>query len=178
MLEVKDGKALIISEKIIESRPYSYITNVWIVTWENSDLRAYLNGEFYNSFKSTHKSRISTTTVKNNDNQWYGTPGGADTQDKIFLLSLEEVVKYFGDSGKLKNRPANDVHVFRDEFNDKRNVGRWWWLRSPGNRSNYAAYVGRDGTVFVNGEDVSGMVVCDGDIDDDSGVRPALWLNL
>jgi hypothetical protein len=29
--------------------------------------------------------------------------GGADTSDRIFLLSIEEVVRYFGDSGV---RPA------------------------------------------------------------------------
>jgi len=28
---------------------------------------------------------------KNPNNQWYGTNGGADTQDSIFLLSLDEV---------------------------------------------------------------------------------------
>ena len=29
---------------------------------------------------------------KNLDNQWYGSKGGADTMDSVFLLSFEEVL--------------------------------------------------------------------------------------
>lgn len=45
----------------------------------------------------------------------------------------------------------------------------WWWLRSPGYSSNFAAFVFSDGDVFGNGEDVSFS---------NGAVRPALLLNI
>jgi len=106
VLEVSDGKALLLSEQLLEPGRYN---DRWDqVTWRSCSLRWYLNGDFYDkTFSEAEKSRIAETTVINNDNQWYGTPGGSDTTDKIFILSIEEVVKYFGDSGQLKNRPSD-----------------------------------------------------------------------
>jgi len=154
-------------------------------------LRQYLNGEFFeNTFTAAEKARIATTQVKNDDNQWQGTAGGNDTTDKVFLLSLEEVVKYFGDSGELANWPGF-VWVMADQYDSVRvactQSGRvsWWWLRSPGYFSSWAVRVLGDGRVHVGGRGV--------DRDDDDvvvynditynlsaggGVRPALWLNL
>ena len=99
VLEVSDGKALLLSEGIIEKRPYhrTYAD----ITWKGSDLREYLNGEYYNSFAPEDRERIAETLVTNADNPWFGTPGGNDTTDRIFLLSLDELVQYFGDSGQL-----------------------------------------------------------------------------
>jgi len=78
VLEVKDGKALLITENIIELRKY-HSTNTSI-TWETCDLRKYLNGEFYNNtFSEEEKKQIAEITVKNDDNPKRGTPGGNDT---------------------------------------------------------------------------------------------------
>ena len=70
--------------------------------------------------------------MTNDDNPWYGTRGGNTTTDKIFLLSLEEVVKFFGDSGDLKNRKGwyweNGNFVLKDgqgyAINDQYNSTR------------------------------------------------------
>lgn len=48
VLEIKGGKALILSERILEQRAYNH-TNTDI-TWANCSLREYLNGDFYDSF--------------------------------------------------------------------------------------------------------------------------------
>ena len=82
MLDIEDGKALIISEYILEER--SHHTNSTAITWETSFIRQYLNGEFYdNTFSATEKARIVEAMVINNDNPGYGTAGGNDTTDKI-----------------------------------------------------------------------------------------------
>ena len=48
-------------------------------------------------------------TNKNPNNPWYGSMGGEDTQDKIFLLTIEDVVcKYFGDSSRLLYNPSKN----------------------------------------------------------------------
>jgi hypothetical protein len=180
VLEVSDGKALIMTDKLIGFSTRYHGANE-PVTWADCDLRAYLNGAFYNSFPDADRARIAATQNANNDNPWYddGTRGigGADTTDKIFLLSLEEVVKYFGDSGQLANQPQSDVYRIDnidDAYNDARiaydtNGEDWpWWLRSPGASGNGAASVSMDGQIYVRGNEVT------------SGgyIRPALWLSL
>ena len=135
VLDMKDNKALVITEYIIEQRPYHDAYKD--ITWADCSLRKYLNGEFYDKFNSTDKSRIIKIKNKNLDNQWYGSKGGIDTQDSIFLLSLEEAAcKYFGDSSSnLYNKGKNQKYWFerKDENNIKRLAKRecdnWysWW---------------------------------------------------
>jgi hypothetical protein len=217
VLEVSGGKALLLSEYVLEHRAYNgeyhngeYHENMTLeelealaTTWADCDLRAYLNGEFLNSFSQSDRERIAETRNDNQDNQWfyaeamasgdnwwiqYAPRGGADTSDRIFLLSLEEVAKYFGDSGQLRNRPNNDIYWIDDQYNEAR-VARclsscpyddyhsdggygsasWWWLRSPGSYSIGAANVYFDGNINVGGDVINGW---------SAGVRPALWLNL
>jgi hypothetical protein len=173
VLDVQEGRALLLTKAIIEKRPYhSSNTNT---TWEKCALRQYLNGDFLANSFGAEKSRIAQVTNANPDNQWFGTAGGNSTPDRVFLLSIGEVVKYFGDSGQLKNRPRKDSWWISDQYNSKRiakygNRAWWWWLRSPGNRSHDAAYVGRGGNLYIYGyyDLLSG----------EGGVRPALWLNL
>jgi hypothetical protein len=180
VLDVRNNKALLISEKTLETRPYNdkYVD----VTWETCAIRQYLNGEFYDKL-GAEKSAIAETRNNNPSNPWYGTAGGNATTDKVFLLSLDEVVKYFGDSGALANRRRKDWEgsaksdgacVF-DQYNNariaKNNSGEtsWWWLRSPGCRGYNAASIDScHGYIHVLGDSVSGT----------NGVRPALWLKL
>jgi hypothetical protein len=197
VLDVRDGKALIITDKVIGVRAYN--VEYKPITWADCTLRAWLNGGFYDSFNAADKARIAETRNANKDNEWYypmlaagNMPealqddwdvkylpkGGADTTDKVFLLSLEEVVRYFGDSGQLANPPEGvatwDIWRIDDQYNDARIAyesdgnASWWWLRSPGDNSCDAAAVYGDGWVGVTGLDV----------DFNDGVRPALWLNL
>lgn len=175
VLDVQNGKALLLAEEILEKRRYH---SGWTeVTWKDCELRKYLNGEFLGTFSSQEQSRIVQTENTNADNQWYGTPGGSSTSDKVFLLSIEEVIKYFGDSGRLRKGPKNAPVLFQwieDQYNSARRAGyggkrAWWWLRSPGNSDGRAADVYDDGSLYLIGYNVS---------NGEGGVRPALWLNL
>jgi len=172
VLDIQDGKALLLSSKIVEKRAYHQSNKD--ITWAACDLRHYLNCEFYDSF-GEGKSRIAEANIMTSNNPWFGTDGGAETNDKVFLLSIEEVVKYFGDSGQLKNHPDGALYI-DDEYNptriatDEHGKALWWWLRSPGISSNYVAYVGNDGNVDVYG--LYNIAWSGG------GVLPALWLNL
>ena len=175
VLDVQNGMALILSERVIEERAYNEIPfETYIgVTWETCTLREYLNGEFYNRFNAKEKARIVKTRAPNNDNPWYVTRGGNATDDYIFLLSLEELVKYYGDTGRLRSRPSGEEGI-DDRFSIVRiaenTAGKlsWWWLRSPGSHGKLAAGVHTDGWVNVLGYYVDGS----------GGVRPALWLKL
>ncbi|MDR1135440.1 MAG: DUF6273 domain-containing protein [Clostridiales Family XIII bacterium] len=172
VLDIQGDKALLLTEDIIEQRPYNVQDED--VTWKNCTLRQYLNDEFFNTFSRQERAKILETRNANPNNQFYGTKGGESTVDKVFLLSINEVVKYFGDSGNLENLRGKRMWIIRDQYNDKRmakyrNVGAWWWLRSPGYNGISAANVHNDG-----GLDVLGSLV----YNDYGGVRPALWLNL
>jgi hypothetical protein len=195
VLEVSGGKALLLSEKVLEWRAYQ--NDGSSATWAQSDMRAYLNGEFYDSFSASDRARIAETYVITDDNPWFYTQamasgddlwvqdaprGGADTYDRIFLLSLEEVARCFGDSGQLAGGNPGSSWYISDRYDSARiaytavaspwgdpaNTSWWWWLRSPGYAGNYAAGVYYGGIVYVYGY----YAVARG------GVRPAMWVNL
>jgi hypothetical protein len=166
VLEVSDDKVLLLSEYVIEYKPYH--NSKTDITWAQCDLRSYLNGEFLNSFSDDDKLLIAKTENTNSNNPWSGVPGGNLTDDYFFLLSVEDVLKYFGDSGEL-NSPNESA-----QYNDARKAyerdsteSEWWWLRSPGYHGDQAASIGRGGS--LNGTSVSNV---------GGGIRPALWLNL
>ena len=183
VLDVQGDKALILTENIIEKREYNKERKD--ITWEICTLREYLNGEFLQKFTKEEQQRIEEVRVKNNDNLWYGKKGGENTIDKVFLLSLEEADKYFGNSGDYQNKrrkknedgkffTASDGYCFSNDHDSERiakydNEACSWWLRSPGNGGHIAARVYPEGIVTVYGI----IVGCIG-----IGVRPALWLKL
>ena len=172
VLEVKNNRVLLLSEKVAELKPYN--KKFIDVTWETSSLRSYLNGEFYDRFNSEEKACILETKIPNNNNPWFNTKGGNITNDRVFLLSLGEVVKYFGDSGQLSGRQG-EIRRIKDEFNSARiaknadGSDSWWWLRSSGFYGLNAVYVNPGGWIYVDGNNVHLY---------GGGVRPALWLNL
>ncbi len=183
VLDIQNNKALIITEDIIEQRVYHDAYKD--ITWAECSLRKYLNNEFYNQFTEADKSRIIPVLNKNPDNQWYGSKGGADTRDSIFLLSLEEVTcQYFGDSSsKLHNPGKNQRYWFqrKDENNSKRIAinkndkwCHWWWLRSPGRVNVKAVYIHPDGNIGIQGNNILKGNIAEGKCR--GGVRPALWL--
>jgi hypothetical protein len=190
VLDIQNNTALIITENIIETR--SYHDRYVDITWADCALRKYLNAEFYNSFATDEKPRIIPVINKNLDNQWYGTKGGKDTQDSIFLLSLDEAVcKYFGDSStKLYNRNEKHKYWFqsKDENNSKRVAAsngltnyykspyNSYWLRSPGRINKKAVYIKSTGCVGIQGNNVLENNISEPDYF--GGVRPALWLRI
>lgn len=126
------------------------------MTWENCTLRNWLNGAYLSSaFSSDEQARIVETSISNPDNSKYGTDGGNNTNDKVFLLSMDEVNKYFTSNSARKATLSDGTSVF-------------WWLRSINSRY-IAAEVYDDGS--VNGGDF--------DVDCKHGaVRPALWIDI
>ena len=94
VLAVEDGRALIVSDYAIACR--SFHDECGDITWEACTLRAWLNDEFYGeAFSKADREYILLSDVENNDNLVYGTEGGEDTEDYVFLLSLEEVRDYY-----------------------------------------------------------------------------------
>ena len=166
VLDVKEGKALLITERAIDSRQYN--EEKCDVTWQDCTLRSWLNGEFLGgAFSGSERGRISETSAENKGNAEYGTKGGPDTEDRVFCLSIDEVGSYFANDGDricFPTRCAKEDGVWTDDDGVCR-----WWLRSPGNFQDSAAYVNVVGCVNESGCVVRSV---------SNGVRPALWLKL
>lgn len=172
VLDVQDGKALLISLYALDSQPYN--RTYGSITWEECTLRNWLNSTFIETaFTEKEKAAILMTEVDNstyqNNPEWHAKVGN-NTEDKIFLLSYADVDRYFDNYEDRICTPTDyavsqgaDVRTLDDGKTD----AGWWWLRSPGETSSQASFVNVDGTRYTNR-------VGNGYL----AVRPALWIDL
>ncbi|MBO4373868.1 MAG: hypothetical protein J5829_02065 [Lachnospiraceae bacterium] len=200
VLDVDGNRVLLISRYVLEQKEYCIepYDIKWDVTWGDSTLRPWLNFDFYDmAFDDDEKKHIETTHLENKEHPFRHTEGGADTDDRVFILSFEELEKYFdlhipedwGDwsraSGDLitdatdyaKTRGLGtdivdtdtcDMYGYSHEFVGKHGVD--WWMRTPG------SYSGTE-TAFVSGSGFLGDE-CDWAVDSTRvGVRPAMWIS-
>lgn len=174
VLAKENSRVLVISDKALDRQPYnsSYTEEV---TWENCSLRKWLNGTFLNkAFSTEEQAQIQNTTVSADNNPQYSTNPGNATTDKVFLLSINEVEKYFNSDEARKCAPTAYAKAQGASTSDtcKTPSGAatcWWWLRSPGDDQSSAAYVYFGGNVFELGNYVfSGL----------NAVRPAMWISI
>ena len=164
VLDIQTDKALLLSDKALEHRPFH--NDFLDITWEQCALRQYLNKGFYNAFNHTDRSKIEKSFVPNIKNPWHNTDGGADTSDYIFLLSIEEIIKYFGDFRQYYSEWKTDPYKNARRTKNINGKPTGWWLRSSGIHNKNVAYLNADGRIFVGGDSVNRIY----------GVRPALWL--
>ena len=166
VMKKEGNQVLLLSKYVLDAKSYN---EGWgDVTWETSDIRQWLNNEFYTTaFNKAEKAKIQTSLIKNEDNSEYGTSGGNDTEDKVFLLSEKEADTLFSDEEERIAKATEYAEKSGVYVNKEK--AAWWWLRSPGYSSRDAAGVGSHGWVDRSGYNVSSYF---------DGVRPALHLNL
>lgn len=186
VLEIKENKLLLITDQILEQRDYHDKKEA--VTWEQSETRNYLNTSFIDRFSAADKERILTTENRNPDNPWYNSTGGNTTNDRAFLLSLDEVVRlYFGDSSRLLDNPKPNQRYWFDR-KDENNIKRmalfmdshwWWWTRTPGKNNKVAVYIHGDGNIGIQGNGISKTTfntLHHITKSNEGGLRPAIWI--
>lgn len=160
-----DNHALLLSRYCLDALPYN--EDGGDVTWEDSSIRAWLNGEFLESaFGGDPNGFICTAECKTKDGR-SGTDGGENTTDRIFLLAVDEVTQYFPKESS-RRAPVTEYAKEQGAEYDKNGNG-WWWLRTPGKTQDMAAGVHTAGGVNYDGRDVDRTDLC---------IRPALWLDL
>ena len=170
----KDGMSLLlISKQALDCQQYN--TSYTDVTWESCSLRKWMNGTFLNkAFNAEEQAQIQNTTVSADKNPEYNTNPGNATTDKVFLLSINEVEKYFNSDEARKCAPTAYAKAQGAYTSDSYKTASgaatcWWWLRSPGGNQYFAASVNYYGSVNYGGYAVN---------NDTDAVRPALWINL
>ena len=161
VLDVKDGKALVISKYGLINHVYHEEYNWADVTWETCTLRKWLNDTFKWAIFSAEEMKAVMLSDVSEDEDIY------DTKDKLFLLSIKEVEQYFVSDEKRLCKPTE--YAVNKGASENYYGNGCWWLRSAGYNSYYAVVVDDDGSVDCFGNDVnSGRC----------SVRPAFWLNL
>lgn len=166
--------AFVIADKAIDIAQYYSASNVEI-TWEKSALRQWLNDSFLKTaFTADEQKAVKTTTVKTADNQTSSEPGGNDTQDKIYLPSIEEMHCYdYGfsaqeDETQTRKTTSTD-YAWLGGTPFKRIAGFMsYWLRSPGTQTGYPATVGDWGNGTVKAAKAEEYL----------GVRPVMHVDL
>ena len=172
VLDKQDNKLLVISKNALDSVPYN--EEYESTTWEKCTLRKWLNGTFYKAaFNSSEQGMIKSTKVTADANPEYSTDPGNDTTDKVFLLSINEVNKYFSSDEARRCVPteyAIEQGAWTTEiYKVDGKATCCWWLRSPGDSSDHAA-----GVIIGGGVSYGGSGVGSGD----GCVRPALWIEI
>jgi len=178
ILDQTEDKLLILSKYVLIGDSFGKS-----VTWEGSSLRNALNNIFLNIwFTSEEQSRILTTTVNNDLSQGHSdasVSGGNITNDKVFLLSIAEVKKYFPDSDSrvctvTKAARSNVEIVGNGNGRVQYNSYCDWWLRSPGINSGDVAFI----DIFpINPYPIEVGTIIGGQRPSTSqGVRPAMWV--
>ena len=171
VLEKDNNRLLLLSECVLDCR--SYHDEFGTVTWEMSELRTWLNGEFKQAvFNNLEQALIMNTDLENADNRRLGTPGGLNTRDRLFLLSESDASIYFAsEERRALNAPAraSTWAVERGVQVDDAGVAMWW-LRTPGADDYAVEYMDQQGEIYESGAYA--------DISDMFGVRPAMWVAL
>lgn len=190
-IDDENNRVLAIAQSCVALMPYHLPGGA--VDWEHCTLRQWLNDSFYRALPHTIRSRVLEVENRNAANARHGTHGGGPTVDRVFLLSIDEVERYFPAPAPFDGEPAlsdlKRLHAFwRAGFQDR--LLGWWWLRSPGQDPRFAATVSStdEPTVCYEGHDVYGQMEGAEEEPDmlgapfgkpfACGVRPALWLNL
>ena len=162
VLDVKENESLLISRYGLDCRQYN---REWVgITWEDSNLRTWLNNGFIKTaFSENEIKKIKDSELENKGQSEYKTRGGNDTRDRIFCLSIYEAKQYFNSDNDRLCLPTPYARNQGVYVND--NGYCYWWLRSPGNYQRSAVIVNSNGALDLHGD-----IVHDGKYI----VRPAL----
>lgn len=165
VLRIEDGKFFLLSVYGLDVRQFD---SHWPmpftderITWLDSDLRAWLNGEFWNTAFQKEERRLIFPKRITDDGK----------TDKVRLLYWNEAEKYIKPGRKDANlTPLANAKIRKEHADSIRYCWRWdrgWWLAS------------------ISGKDKARCVVYSWQLEsisenictDHQAVRPALWLD-
>lgn len=165
VLAKDNDKILLISKYVLDFQQFNPV-NV-TTSWSLSPIRERLNGYFLDScFTPKEKESILSTSVSTYEMSATGELALNETQDRLFLLGVEECESYFVSDESRKCSPTKYAET---RTNASYSSGYCaWWLRSPAVVGvNHVAFCSGNGTVNKVGDLVLSTIM---------GVRPAMWV--
>ena len=197
MLDIQENRALLLADRMPDCIPFHNVEEN--VTWEECTLRSWLNGYgaeankqgtdyagygfIDRAFSAQEQEAILPVLCRNPANRDYGTDSGRDTEDRLFILSNEEVFEG-------ENAERYGFHASRDYDDPAKRftstlyakcMGAWWspvdkyagnsfwFMRTNGYTSRSVTYICDFGYIYSRGT----LATCS-----DAGVLPAMWIDL
>ena len=187
VLEETESEYMLISASVLDSgRPFNdlYMNS----KWDESSIRDWLNGTdeyddetgskysgtwnfFDKAFSNEDKAYLKTSSIKTPASKEYGANASGDTEDQVYLLSVDEFNKYFITASDSAETTKTIYPMgFASAYAIKRGAtaGKYdevsWWLRNPG-ADLFTLGVNRTGTVSEGGFSISNT---------DIGIRPVI----
>ena len=177
VIDKEGSKLMLISEKVLDA--HAFDTELGGAKWADSDLRAFLNGDFITSaFTADEQAKLLDTVNVTEDNATYIIDSGVDSTDKVFVLSKYEA-EHFLTRRNLgwELAKATLYSQNRDGVGGEYDHGvtvdpdygtAGWWLRDAGENDISAMYMYYYGEVCEKGTLVRNTFV---------GVRPVIWVD-
>ena len=197
IIGLEDGAAWLMADRLLDCLPWN--TEDGPVSWENSTIRSWLNGYpaeensagadyrgkgfLDTAFTAGEREAILETRVENRPNRLYGTDCGKDTEDRVFLLSNDEV--FSSDTAARNGFYAGKGHDdpakrFRSTMYAKCRGAWWssvngymgnsfWFMRTNGYMRESVTYICDFGYIYERGT----ISTCE-----DAGVLPSIRIDL
>lgn len=176
VLAVNGSRLILLAERILDAVCYND-QNV-AVTWETSSLRARLNSAFMNTaFTAQERARLVERLLVNANNPEDNTPGGANTNDKVWLLSYTEVCNAaYGfntnpsavDNARIATGTDYAKAMGLFVYNESGVTGNsGWWLRTPGQNAQRVVVANGYGHLYRHDFAIKNFI----------GVRPAIEID-
>nr|AHF24738.1 hypothetical protein [uncultured bacterium Contig12] len=197
VIGLEDGAACLLADRLMDCQPYH--AEEGPVSWESSTVRSWLNsypaeenaagidyrgrGFLDTAFTTAELEAILRTRVENRPNELYGTDCGKDTEDRVFLLSNDEV--FSSDTAARNGFYAGNgfddpAKRFRSTMYAKCRGSWWssvngymgnsfWFMRTNGYTQESVTYICDFGYIYQRGT----ISTCE-----DAGILPAIWIDL
>ena len=152
---------LLLSKYALDRKKYN---DIYVSTpWQKSDIRKWLNKEFYNeAFENIGSKFVMTRALDNHQNPEYRSLESGTTYDRVFLPSYDEINKYIKD----KYLKCKGTNYFKElgGYVDKNGYVDWW-TRTAGDSDSHVMNVSANGEIIMMGDYAT---------TDDFGVRPMI----
>lgn len=164
VLDKKDDATLLITKDIIDYRGFNDTTLATPSDWGHSTLRQWLNEDFYHSaFSDEERNAIQTTTVQDYKSE---DICGEQTQDYIFILSLDQAFSYFiSDQDRIAH--ATEYAKIRKKISSGSSISSdSYWLINSYMGDLYKYLISPKGNIDNKPR-----------VNEYEGIRPAMWVS-
>ncbi len=159
ILSSSEGEYSLVSTVLLDAHRYNeYYSGTkngcYANNYERSEIRGWLNGDFYDSAFSLGDSLIQTTTVDNSASTTSSSSNSyacSDTEDKVYLLSYKDYANaaYFAAPASRQSKTTDWARANGAYCSTSSSYlhNGWYWTRSP-----FSSYSGRAWNVYYDGD--------------------------